>query len=57
MMYDGALQVRDCNPGWFGATTIGEHCPLAATPATCWRMSKTPACGVQTGAPTVDPNP
>jgi len=34
MMYDGALQVRDCNPGWFGATTIGEHCPLAATPAT-----------------------
>ena len=33
MMYDGALQVRDCNPSWFGATEFGEHCPHVATPA------------------------
>ncbi len=33
MMYDGALQVRDCNPTWFGGTEIGEHCPLGQPPA------------------------
>lgn len=27
MMYEGAMQVRDCNPGWFGGTAVGEHCP------------------------------
>jgi YjbE family integral membrane protein len=30
MMYDGAVQVMDCNPAWFGATEIGPHCPSAA---------------------------
>lgn len=36
MMYDGALQVRDCNPSWFGGSGMGEHCPhlgVSAQPA------------------------
>ena len=33
MMYDGAMQVYDCNPSWFGGTVMGEHCPLAHLPA------------------------
>ena len=33
MMYDGIIQVYDCNPGWFGGTVIGEHCPLGHVPA------------------------
>ena len=32
MMYDGALQVRDCNPSWFGGTEFGEHCPHVVKP-------------------------
>ncbi|MEZ6029551.1 MAG: TerC family protein [Hyphomonadaceae bacterium] len=34
MIYDGWLQVHDCNPSLFGGgTTLGEHCPLALRPA------------------------
>ena len=32
MMYDGALQVRDCNPSWFGQSEMGEHCPMGHAP-------------------------
>lgn len=32
MMYDGAVQVIDCNPTWFGATDVGPHCPSATPP-------------------------
>lgn len=33
MMYDGALQVRDCNPSWFGnGDVLGEHCTTAHAP-------------------------
>ena len=33
MMYDGAMQVYDCNPSWFGGTAMGDHCPMAHLPA------------------------
>ncbi len=33
MMYDGAVQIADCNPSWFGGTVMGEHCPIAHPPA------------------------
>ncbi|MDP3492006.1 MAG: TerC family protein [Hyphomonadaceae bacterium] len=29
MMWDGGLQVYDCNPTWFGQTEIGPHCPAS----------------------------
>jgi YjbE family integral membrane protein len=29
MMWEGGVQIYDCNPGWFGETEIGPHCPLA----------------------------
>jgi YjbE family integral membrane protein len=32
MIYEGWLQVQDCNPAWFGATEMGEHCPFAPKP-------------------------
>lgn len=31
MMWDGGLQVYDCNPTWFGQTEIGPHCPINLT--------------------------
>lgn len=40
MMWDGAWQIYDCNPTWFGQTELGAHCkinptvPAALTPAT-----------------------
>jgi YjbE family integral membrane protein len=36
MMWEGGLQVYDCNPAWFGSgTELGPHCPFARadTPA------------------------
>ncbi len=35
MLYDGGMQIYDCNPGWRGETTLGPHCPsvIAADPA------------------------
>jgi YjbE family integral membrane protein len=34
MMWDGGLQVYDCNPAWFGAgTELGPHCPISASAA------------------------
>ena len=29
MMWDGAMNIRDCNPAWFGmGAELGEHCPM-----------------------------
>jgi len=28
MIWDGAWQVHDCNPTWFGQTEIGPHCTV-----------------------------
>jgi YjbE family integral membrane protein len=36
MMWDGAWQIHDCNPAWFGQAEIGPHCkinPAAAAAA------------------------
>lgn len=33
MMWDGAWQIHDCNPAWFGATEIGPHCTVHSAPA------------------------
>ena len=33
MMWDGGLQVRDCNPAWFGmGTEMGPLCPIGKAP-------------------------
>jgi YjbE family integral membrane protein len=29
MMWDGGMQIYDCNPAWFGQTELGAHCPIA----------------------------
>jgi YjbE family integral membrane protein len=29
MMWDGGMQIYDCNPVWFGQTELGPHCPIA----------------------------
>lgn len=29
MLYDGGMQIYDCNPGWRGETVLGPHCPAA----------------------------
>ncbi len=28
MMWDGAWQIHDCNPAWFGGTELGGHCRI-----------------------------
>jgi YjbE family integral membrane protein len=28
MMWDGSLQIYDCNPTWFGQTQMGPHCTI-----------------------------
>jgi YjbE family integral membrane protein len=33
MMWEGGVQIYDCNPSWFGETEIGPHCPLAPAEA------------------------
>ncbi len=33
MIFDGWLQVQDCNPSWFGnGSELGAHCPFAEKP-------------------------
>lgn len=34
MIWDGGLNIRDCNPTWFGlGTELGAHCPMAQAAA------------------------
>jgi YjbE family integral membrane protein len=33
MIWEGAVQVYDCNPGWHGGGDFGPTCPLGATAA------------------------
>ncbi|HEX5005538.1 MAG TPA: TerC family protein [Hyphomonadaceae bacterium] len=34
MMWDGGLQIYDCNPAWFGdGTELGPHCPSSPAPS------------------------
>jgi YjbE family integral membrane protein len=33
MMWDGAWQIHDCNPSWFGQTEIGPHCKVETVAA------------------------
>jgi YjbE family integral membrane protein len=34
MLYDGGMQIYDCNPSWRGETVLGPHCPaITATDA------------------------
>jgi YjbE family integral membrane protein len=34
MMWEGGLQIYDCNPSWFGAgPELGPHCPAFLQPA------------------------
>jgi YjbE family integral membrane protein len=33
MMWDGGVQIRDCNPTWFGqGTELGPTCPIGKAP-------------------------